>query len=212
MKRIAVSQRVDAVPGRDERRDALDIRLGRLLWTLGLLPIPLCSGVVAEPVAEGRPGNAAEYLAALNPDGILLSGGNDLGEAPGRDRLERAALAYAREHGIPVLGICRGLQIINGDEGGTLAALDGHVAVRHGIFGPLAGTAGRMVNSYHNHGVLPDGLAPTLEPLAWSEDGAVEALGHRDRPWLAIMWHPERDHPTAAADCELIRNHFGETL
>ncbi|MCG5531304.1 gamma-glutamyl-gamma-aminobutyrate hydrolase family protein [Halorhodospira halochloris] len=48
-----------------------------------------------------------------------------------------------------------------------------------------------------------------LEALAWAEDGSVEALRHSDLPWLGIMWHPERDTPTAEADRKLITTHLG---
>jgi putative glutamine amidotransferase len=196
--RIAVSQRCDAVAGRDEVRDALDQRLAALLWELGFLPLPLASGISAP----------ADYLAALAPDGILLSGGNDIGSAPLRDALEKAALDYAVQHGLPVLGICRGMQFINQYRGGSLRSVPGHTAVRHRVFGSLVGDAGREVNSYHDHGLLNADLGSALEAVAWADDGVVEALRHRERPWLGIMWHPERDTPTDSIDKDIILNFF----
>lgn len=188
--------------GRDEVREALDARLAGLLWELGFLPLPLASGV-AEP---------ADYLAALVPDGVLLSGGNDIGTTPARDALEWAALEYATAHGLPVLGLCRGMQMLNHFQGGALRPVSGHTAVRHPVTGPLVGDNGREVNSYHDQGLLDADLGDALDAVARADDGVVEALRHRSRPWLGIMWHPERDTPVARADRELITRHFLESV
>ena len=196
--RIVVSQRCDAVAGRDEVRDALDQRLAALLWELGFLPLPLASAISAP----------ADYLAALAPDGILLSGGNDIGSAPLRDALEKAALDYAVQHGLPVLGMCRGMQFIVQYQGGSLRSVPGHTAMRHRVFGSLVGDVGREVNSYHDYGLLDADLGDELEAVAWAEDGVVEALRHRESPWLGIMWHPERETLVAEADRLLIKSVF----
>ena len=155
---------------------------------------------------------AADYLAALAPDGILLSGGNDIGSAPLRDALEKAALDYAAYHRLPVLGICRGMQFINHFQGGSLRSVPGHTAVRHRVFGSLLGDAGREVNSYHDYGLLDADLGDELEAVAWADDGVVEALRHRVRPWLGIMWHPEREEPVVAEDRQLVRHHFLDNI
>ena len=193
-----MSQRCDTVSGRNESRDALDIRLVALLWDLGFLPLPMASGIAAP----------ADYLSALAPDGILLSGGNDIGSAPLRDALEKAALDYAAYHRLPVLGICRGMQFINHYQGGSLRSVSGHTAVRHRIHGPLVGEDSREVKSYHDHGLLEDDLGDGLEAVAWADDGVVEALRHREHPWLGIMWHPEREEPVADADRVLAKRHL----
>ncbi|WP_201241541.1 gamma-glutamyl-gamma-aminobutyrate hydrolase family protein [Halorhodospira halophila] len=207
-----MSQRRDAIDGRDETRDALDVRLAGLLWSLGFVPIPLCSAVAAaQGDATDNACAAAAYLDALAPEGIVLSGGNDIGQAPERDRLEHAALAYARLPGVPVLGICRGLQMIHVHQGGELEPLSGHVAVEHTVTGAWLGGQ-RRVNSYHDLGLAEEALGAELEPLAWAEDGSVEALRHRDLPWLGIMWHPERDTPTSEADRTLIKSHLEARL
>jgi putative glutamine amidotransferase len=201
-RRIGITQRLDPVPGRDEQRDALDQRWPPLLWRLGLLAVPLGSGH-ADPAA---------YLAALALDGYLLSGGNDIGSAPGRDRLETAVLDHAAANRLPVFGVCRGLQFINHYQGGTCAPVAAHVATRHAITGPLAGvrTLG-AVNSFHGNAVLESGLGRDLEPLAYGPDGSIEALRHVNLPWLAIMWHPERELPAEHADLSLIQAHFEGT-
>ena len=202
--RVGVSQRVDAIPAREEHRDALDVRLGQLLWSLGFLPLPLCSGVAEVP------DEAAAYLEALQLDAVVLSGGNDLGEQPGRDALERAALEHAAGHGLPVLGICRGAQMINVHQGGALERREGHAGTRHTVSGSLVG-ARREVNSYHDHVIPPEGLGAELEVAARAGDGTVEALSHARLPWLGILWHPEREQPPKEDDRRLIDTHLRRT-
>lgn len=200
--RIAVSQRFDSVSERGEVHDALDIKLAALLWDLGFLPLPLASGIAAP----------AHYLDGLAPDGILLSGGNDIGRAPLRDAIERASLNYAAQHGLPVLGICRGMQFLNHFQSGSLRSLSGHTEVRHLIRGPLVSGTGREVNSYHDYGLFDDDLGSDLEGVAWADDGVVEAIRHRKKPWLGMMWHPEREEYVVAEDRQLISHHFLENM
>lgn len=195
MKRIVISQRRDAVPGRNEVRDALDVEWARIIWELGFLPVSLSSGIA----------DVDAYLAELSPEAVLLSGGNDIGLAPERDRLEHGLLRHAERRGLPVLGVCRGLQMINHYLGGRLRPLPGHVGSRHRIQGPLA-PEGREVNSYHAMGIRPDDLGRDLEPVAWDDEGAIEAARHKRLSWLGIMWHPEREKQLCHNDQSMILN------
>ena len=198
MKKILLTQRLDPVPGRDEKRDSVDFKWGALLWENGFIPIPACNGIKS----------VKEYLDAVDPQGILISGGNNIGEEPDRDRLELAALDYAEEHLIPVFGVCRGLQIINHRQGGTLVKIENHTAVRHPARGSLLKKE-REVNSYHNYGITADTLGKDLTVMAETSDGSVEALKHSDLPWLAVMWHPERENPFDEDDLKIIKEHLG---
>ena len=204
MKRIGISTRLDKVPGRVEQRDALDALWPSLLWNLGYAPLPLCSGIEDVPA----------YLQALNLDGFILSGGNDIGSAPNRDRLEKGILDYSTSRGLPVLGVCRGMQFINDYCGGSLMAILGHVATRHTLVGEWAKDNGFLeVNSYHNQAIVDETLSHALVVLAKAEDGAIEALRHKTLPWLGVMWHPEREETLTKNDIILIKKHFGsETL
>lgn len=159
----------------------------------------------------------AEEMARLC-DGLVLSGGGDLDPAlygeeilngtvkfmEERDSYELELLAAFRREGKPVLGICRGCQIINVALGGTLyqdlveqrglvhmdPELRHPVTAREGsVLHDLYGADFR-VNSTHHQAVKL--LAPGLRADAWSEEGLVEAFSHESEPILAVQFHPER--------------------
>jgi putative glutamine amidotransferase len=184
------------------------------------------------PVADGDLGLIAEYLEAVN--GLLFPGGGDVAPAyygeprderchePDRERdffeihLARAVL----ERRTPILGICRGLQVLNVAAGGTLyqdlscrpGTLPQHAASREDRRKPIhlvrilpgtrlhaiMGVSESRVTSTH-HQFVKD-LAPGFRLTAESpEDGVVEGIEDPGHPFLvAVQWHPERmyqDHP-----------------
>lgn len=193
MRTVLVSQRVDVLPDRGERRDALDQRLLDWLSVSDLLPVPVP--------------NSLERLAALwdhlRPCAVILSGGNDLasygGDAPERDAVERALLARALAEQIPLFALCRGAQLVLDAFGIPLDRVTGHVGNRHQV-----SINGRSfsVNSYHQWGCRE--LRAPLQVLARSDDGVVEAFTHEHLPLMGIMWHPEREMPFAELDKTLL--------
>jgi putative glutamine amidotransferase len=197
-KPIAVTQRVDIVAKRGERRDALDQRWVDFLAACGLLAVPM----------PNRRETAAALFDATAAAGLLLTGGNDPvavgGDAPERDETEAALIERAQARGLPVFGVCRGLQMLLMRHGAVLGPVTGHVTAAHAvrIDGALV-----EVNSYHNWGARE---APRdLEVWAVAEDGVVEAVRHRRDPMAGIMWHPERAAPFAPRDVGLFRRFFG---
>ena len=159
-------------------------------------------------------------------DGVLFTGGGDIsprsyGAEPeesvrgineGRDEFELALARklYARK--IPVMGICRGLQIINVALGGTLiqdlpshTGVHGHDIVGEGVYEPhlkvmvdegcqLAGIIGsglQDINSIHHQAV--EELGAGLSVVASAVDGTIEAIEHENPDWslIAVQWHPE---------------------
>lgn len=206
MKKLAISQRVQEHDAYKERRDCLDQRWYRFADRLDCAPIPLPN----VPVEK-----AASYLALIEPDAIILSGGNTLladreaatDAAPERDAFEAALLEWALASNRPVLGICRGMQFINRYFGGTNCEVSGHVGVRHRVSfrGDLSDTALMDVNSFHEWGLRPAQLGEELEVLALAEDGTVEALSHATRKVAGVMWHPEREEPFSDFDLSLTR-------
>jgi putative glutamine amidotransferase len=198
MKTVAVTQRVAVEPHRGERRDCLDQAWMRLLQACDLLPVPVPNlpSLVAPLCEEGRIG------------GIVLTGGNDLaaygGDAPERDATEAALLDLALARGWPVMGVCRGMQVIQQRYNVKLRPIEGHVAPRQLI---LIEEREVEVNSFHNFGAFE--TQPPLEVWAISPDGVVKAVRHAPAAVIGVMWHPERFDPFAARDLALIRRHFG---
>jgi putative glutamine amidotransferase len=191
MLAVGVTQRVE-VTEHGERRDALDQAWAPLLLDAGFAPVVLPN--------RGEP--AAALIERFGLAALVLTGGNDLGTAPERDALEGALLDEARSRGLPVLAVCRGLQMMNVHLGGELERIDGHVAAPHAVL--AGGEPYADVNSFHGWGIAPAGLAAELEALLHAPDGSVEAAIHRELPWTGVMWHPERESPDAALQHEIV--------
>jgi putative glutamine amidotransferase len=196
--KIAVSQRVVIDEKTGERRDALDQRWAMFLREAGYLPVPIpnCANLV-------RP-----LLDKIGVTGILLTGGNDLaslgGTAPERDEAEAALLGYARAFDVPLLGVCRGMQMIQAMCGVALQRVDGHVAPKQVI--EFEGER-ILVNSYHNFGTHES--SPGLAVCGRADDGIVKAVRSERGRMLGIMWHPERIEPARRNDMLLFQEFFG---
>jgi gamma-glutamyl-gamma-aminobutyrate hydrolase PuuD len=191
---IAVTQRVDVHLNRNERRDGLDQR-----WYAF---VEACDGVVAP--MPNRPETAAALVEKLRPNAIVLTGGNDLadlgGDAPERDASERALCEWAATRGVPVLGVCRGMQMLAHSFGGTLQRTTGHAGTRHAV--NFDGGC-QMVNSYHNWCLYQP--PPDFAVVARAGDGTIEAMRHCSKPIMGVMWHPERETPFAASDIAVMK-------
>jgi putative glutamine amidotransferase len=152
-----------------------------------------------------------KFLNSFSFDAVLLTGGDDLGD-PLRDRCESLMLEYALEKEMPVLGVCRGAQMINSFFGGQISKClqDGHVGQFHEvkIIDTLSGVLDEdlyRVNSFHNDCVyLPD-LAKELVPFATSQGEIVEAFYHPYYPVTAVQWHPEREDGENTIDGKLMK-------
>jgi gamma-glutamyl-gamma-aminobutyrate hydrolase PuuD len=203
MKIVAITQRVDIHVNRKERRDALDQRLNALIFSIGLLPVPVPNGFHVKPQLKSQNKRAFDrWIKVISPGAILLSGGNDFGDFPERDRVENWLLDYAESNDLPALGICRGMQLMALRAGGKIEPLQGHVGTQHQLRGVISGKA----NSYHNYGLLD--CPPKFRVLATSEDSHIEAIRHESLPWEGWMWHPERDFVFSTRDIKRLRALF----
>lgn len=203
MKLVAVTQRCVDVPGR-ETRDCLDQAWPRFLAACGFLAAPV----------PNEPDLLAAWLGRMTPEAVLLSGGNAAPGAgqdhacPKRDAVERALIEWAGPRGVPVLGICRGGQMLNAFHGGRLRPLSGHVARNHALT-PLQGAPAGLpadANSFHDFGLLREDLGAGLSALALAPDGSVELFVHASLRQAGLLWHPERFAPFRPEDLALVRN------
>lgn len=161
-------------------------------------------------------------------DGLILSGGGDIDPAtydgdtseetlygiePTRDAFEFALVREAAARKLPVLAICRGMQVVNVALGGSLHEdIQSDIEGSHDHFlsgddvyltpisvnlaadcrlGRVLGTTDVAVNSIHHQSVRE--LAPGLTAVGWGDDGVIEAVEHSDPEWAfqAVQWHPE---------------------
>jgi len=204
--KLAISQRVEHILAYDEYRDCLDQEWVSFLEKLDFVVLPIPTKL----------SNAAAWLSINDIDGIILSGGNDLACFEGstnisktRDQLELELLNWAEEENAPVLGVCRGMQLINHRQRGGFVRVKGHVACEHLLKDCVEHfSAYESVNSYHDWAIDEQNLGAQLSILAKSKNNDVEAIRHQLLPWLGIMWHPERRSTSYALDCELIKEHF----
>lgn len=197
MKLVALTQRVVRDLATGERRDGLDQRWWDFLAACGLTPLALPNHLAT----------AKRMVEILRPVGAIMTGGGDLatlgGDTPERDEVEGWLIDQAIA-GMPLLGVCRGMQAVQHRWGAVIAPVAGHVRAEHDLTGPLGE---RSVNSFHGLGAH-DAPAP-LSVLARARDGVIEAVGHRTAPILGIMWHPERRETFDPRDVALFVNHFG---
>ncbi|MGF1662311.1 MAG: gamma-glutamyl-gamma-aminobutyrate hydrolase family protein [Kineosporiaceae bacterium] len=215
----ASSRPLVAIPGRFSAR-ASAIRFSAVLVAEALADLVWAAG--GEPVVvvprDGSPADAGERLAFA--DAVLLPGGGDVsphlyGEAvasdavydvhPVQDAFDLAVARWALDAAVPLLAVCRGMQITNVALGGTLEQdMPGphwdEVANRwwHEVrFSPGSAVAeatgiGTATVSCHHHQRLAR-LGDGLQPIGWSADGTVEAVDLPGAPgwFLGVQWHPE---------------------
>ncbi len=181
-KFIAISQRLYEVKEYYEIRETLSVDWGIFFrnYLNDFLMLPLS-------IEQ----NFIYYIPFVS--GIILSGGNDLSIfnnntlSARRDDFEIKLIESCIKHSIPILGICRGAQLLAHYFNSNLISCKNHV----GIHEIQQGDEVFLTNSYHNYAI--DKLGNNLISLANSKDSYIESFKHDTFPIFGIMWHIERD-------------------
>ena len=149
--------------------------------------------------AGAEPVLSRDLFRACGCDGLLLPGGGDIGDT--LEATDSFLIRSFADSGRPILGICRGMQVLNVFFGGTLLQdLPGHsqAAGRDRLHrvrtapSPLRELYGQdvVVNSAHHQAA--DRLGSGFRAVQWAPDGVVEAAVHETLPAWGVQWHPER--------------------
>jgi gamma-glutamyl-gamma-aminobutyrate hydrolase PuuD len=198
---IAISQRIDVLGERSETRDCLDQKLNAIILKIGLMPLPVPNFL------EDTSNVLNSWLDNIRPQGVILSGGNDIGEYPARDITESLLINYAQNNRLPLIGICRGMQMIAHYFGVGLKPVKGHIDTEHNllIVDKLIEMP-KLVNSFHKFSI--DSCPNEFEVIAYAQSGEIEAIRHKNLPWVAFMWHPERGIMSSEVEFKTMRNFF----
>ncbi len=159
-------------------------------FTYNLVQMLLRAGAEVEVVRNDA--EPAPEMLARAPRGVVLSPG------PGRPENAGACLElFAARPAVPVLGVCLGHQALGASFGGVVERsprpMHGKTSrIRHRQVGVFAGLPNPFVATrYHSLELRQEGLPRALEPLAWSDDGALMGMRHRELPYWGVQFHPE---------------------
>lgn len=189
--KIGISLRIVNSNTYPETRDALSHDWAQFLEEIDMIPIFIPNNL----------SNLESFLDQIHIDGLILSGGDNLGDFPIRDLTEKKILEYGISHNIPIFGVCRGMQLINNYFGGSLKIDENksHVGNNHKVnlldkkLSSLLDVNSLTVNSYHNNIITKDLLGTDLESTS-VVDNTIESFKHKIHNIFAVMWHPEREN------------------
>ena len=192
MKKIGITLRVEHVEKYNEKRDAISHDWVKFLEISNVFPI-----FIPNTLKDTK-----HFLKTMNLDGIILSGGDNKGDDIERDDTEKKIIELAIKEKIPILGICRGMQVLNDFFGGSVLLSNNceHVAKHHEIklidtnMKEIFQTEKIKVNSFHNNLIKKETLGHDLCIFSISEnDNTIEGFYHKNLPIVGVMWHPERE-------------------
>ncbi len=189
--RVGISLRITEAQNYQETRDSLSQEWVPLLEKLSFQPVLIPNNL----------SNIPDFITEMGIDSIILSGGDDIGKHPLRDKTEKQIIEFAIKSRLPIFGVCRGMQILNNYFNGSLNHNSrNHVGKRHLLalinkkFVENLGMDSIDVNSFHNNIINEKDLGSDLNAFAiFEEDKTIEGFFHNDLPIVGVMWHLERD-------------------
>lgn len=207
MKKIAITQRLIQNENYYEIREALDINYCKLVNACGFLPIVLPYEIEFN-----------KYFEELRIDGVILTGGNDLNScncnelSKKRDIFEKKLLAYCIKNKIPILGICRGMQVIAEYFGSNFKYVENQVNIKHDL--KVSENSKyktylkklTKVNSFHNYEI--NNISNEFIISATDKINVIKAIEHKNHKIFAQMWHTEREKQFNDKEMDLIKGFF----
>tara|TARA_B100000767_G_scaffold27934_1_gene24293 strand:- start:515 stop:1123 length:609 start_codon:yes stop_codon:yes gene_type:complete len=138
---------------------------------------------------------------------LIIPGGNDVSNSLNtskiRNIIETNLIKICFKKKIPILGICRGAQLLNKSFGGKIKKVKKHMRTRHNISFVNKEIVKKKllnVNSFHNDGIKKNDLSKAFKMLASDMDDNVEMFISKDKKMIGTMWHPEREKNTQLLD------------
>jgi len=192
MLKVGLTGRIIYESQHAEYRECLDVRWAAFVRNcMGALPYLIPSAI-----------DPASFINEVKVSAVILTGGNDIGSISGnpqdlyRDQHEAKIIDHSLKLGIPIIGVCRGMQMIATYFGEVVSPVSNHTSVTHIIKANeksrFSGIINKLppVNSYHDFGLssVPRGF----DALAYASDGVLEAFMSMTERVYGLMWHPER--------------------
>ena len=190
--KIGISSRIINAENYDEKRDAISHDWPQLLEKIE-------SNIIFIP---NKLTNVEDFLNDIGVNGLILSGGDNIGDDKQRDDTEIKILNFAIKNKIPLLGVCRGMQVINNFFSGSIEKNNNlshivnshHITLVNNNIISLLNKNTFEVNSFHNNIITNSNLGKNIEAFAITDkDKTIEGFFHTSLPIVGVMWHPERD-------------------
>ena len=202
MLKIAISQRL-GFSKHGELRSQIDTRLVDFIFKCGFQPIIIPYFNIKNKTKLKIV--MISWLKQIDIDGIVLSGGEDIGKFILRDNTENVLISYVIKKNIPLIGICRGMQVIGNYFNTKLVKVKNHVNINHYVH---LGKKKFKVNSYHNYSL--ENCPKNFNVECFSSDGKIESIMGKTKSIYACMWHPERNKKFNNSDISKFKKIFSK--
>lgn len=198
---IGISMRETNAVNYNEKRDSIARDWFRYMEDV----MPNANWILLPNIGE----NIIKYIDTWGINAFILSGGEDLGISDERDETESVIFKYSLKENLPVLGICRGCQLVYKLIGGSVEKKNDefskfHTANYHEV---IIENKKKIVNSYHSNALLEVVKPKELDIIArCKKDNTIEAYERYNI--LGLMWHPEREKEFNEWDAKKIKKLF----